>query len=979
MIDPNDVDKLLGLAEKRAANYDFLFDRLTSPDWLDALDARGVFSDPPAPVEVEGGVLFPEWAPARYLLRVASLPEAQASVLEVVLRVPRTENVRVHLQLLEILLKLPTQLAVKAMDVVVDWLSGDHAPLDVRRYADLAVKLARDDDPDTAIRLTRRILEPVAASWGSPGVAGIGYWELGRVLETLVSPLADASLQESLAMFSDVLESAIRDREAVADAPTASGYVEDNSWLWRPAIGDHEQNFDYEDILDAFVAAVRDTAVHGLGADPSLVMACIGALEARPLRVFHRIALHLLREFPDSAVRLVAERLTDRALFDDVGVWHEYYHLQQDCFGMLDSQQQAIVLDWIEAGPPSDDLPVSSAGGEGSELADEHLDAYAAQWRLRKLTPIASYLPAAWKVTYEELVRQLGEPEHPDFLSYHTSWTGPTSPTSIDELKAMAPTELVGFLRAWEPPGEWEAPTPEGLGRLLTAVVADNPEQYAATATQYVGMESTYVRGLVEGLRTAAQDKKRFDWTPVLSLAGQVVLDPWETAPASKDLRDRDPDWSWTRKAIAGLLGAGLQAYDGNVSFSDRSPVWEVLRPLTDDSDPSPEDEERRASGGFNPMTVAINTVRGTALHAVVRYGLWVKRSHDTLAEGEGAAPRQLDLDEVWEVLDEHLDVKRDPSLAVRSVYGQWFPWLHVLDAEWAMSHRRLIFPADPILWKHWDAAWNTYIVACPPFDDVFQVLRGEYERAVDSMGSKQGRAYLGDRPDERLGEHLAAFVWRGVLLLDPVDSLFATFWSKATPILREHVLEYVGRSIRDWPPNVDADVMDRLRRLWEYAFSSPGAVAVEEKPSVSSPATQHEEPLELAAFAWWFDSGKFDDEWSLAELDRVLERTSLINPAFMIARKLAVLVERHPRRSVSALARLVDSDREGWRITGWQDDALKIVEHATKSGDEDATRIASDVANRLVARGRLEFRSLAEEGRTGRSDDSASPDEAES
>jgi hypothetical protein len=49
---------------------------------------------------------------------------------------------------------------------------------------------------------------------------------------------------------------------------------------------------------------------------------------------------------------------------------------------------------------------------------------------------------------------------------------------------------------------------------------------------------------------------------------------------------------------------------------------------------------------------------------------------------------KQLDvqlkeLPEVKEVLDKHLDKDHEPSLAIRSVYGRWLPWLVLLDSSW--------------------------------------------------------------------------------------------------------------------------------------------------------------------------------------------------------------------------------------------------------------------------------------------------------
>jgi hypothetical protein len=57
-------------------------------------------------------------------------------------------------------------------------------------------------------------------------------------------------------------------------------------------------------------------------------------------------------------------------------------------------------------------------------------------------------------------------------------------------------------------------------------------------------------------------------------------------------------------------------------------------------------------------------------------------------------------LPEVRTVLDEHLDLRLEPTLTIRSVYGRHFPWLHYLDPAWAAGTVARIFPIA--------SAWHT-------------------------------------------------------------------------------------------------------------------------------------------------------------------------------------------------------------------------------------------------------------------------------
>src|SRR5262249_11114405 len=120
--------------------------------------------------------------------------------------------------------------------------------------------------------------------------------------------------------------------------------------------------------------------------------------------------------------------------------------------------------------------------------------------------------------------------------------------------------------------------------------------------------------------------------------------------------------------------------------------------------------------------------VRGEAMHAVVQYALWVRRHLDRAAGTGKSTPSHFgELPEVRVVLEEHLDPNRDPSLAVRSVYGQYFPWLVLLDPAWAQENVEKIFPSDSESWDYFWAAWIAYVSSCEPYNNILEVIKDKY------------------------------------------------------------------------------------------------------------------------------------------------------------------------------------------------------------------------------------------------------------
>jgi hypothetical protein len=102
------------------------FDRLENPEWLAPLEEKEFFDSPPPPVrdEPRGTIAFPPWPELRYLARMAKI--VPGAVSEVILRIPHTENIRIHEDLVDIALILPGELAAKIVPNAVGWIKAPY-------------------------------------------------------------------------------------------------------------------------------------------------------------------------------------------------------------------------------------------------------------------------------------------------------------------------------------------------------------------------------------------------------------------------------------------------------------------------------------------------------------------------------------------------------------------------------------------------------------------------------------------------------------------------------------------------------------------------------------------------------------------------------------------------------------------------------------------------------------------------------------
>src|SRR5205085_2404848 len=137
---------------------------------------------------------------------------------------------------------------------------------------------------------------------------------------------------------------------------------------------------------------------------------------------------------------------------------------------------------------------------------------------------IPEHIPEAQVELCRELTEKHGGLEHPEFLWWHSSWVGPTSPEPQAQLSELPVEDVIKRLVSFEAPTGPTMPSPEGLGRVFANVVEAAPERWAQSAAQLSNVPSIYVRHFFSGLDTAIRAGKRVEsWPEVLSLAEAVV------------------------------------------------------------------------------------------------------------------------------------------------------------------------------------------------------------------------------------------------------------------------------------------------------------------------------------------------------------------------------------------------------------------------------------------------------------------------
>jgi hypothetical protein len=948
---PEQVAKAIGLLIY-AEHYRYFFDRLENPEWLEPLWESGFFKHPPDPVlnEEDGTLLLPTWPEARYLARMAN--SDPKLVARIILEMDDTDNAAVHVDLVDAALNMPPEFSARLVEKVQKWAGSLYLQIP-EKFGELMMHWAKGDMTEEAISLARVLLDILPSERSSnlrPGGryalppeprARFSEYEYEHILKNYYPELVQASPLPALELLCDLLVKAIQ----LSRRRNDDKGPEDLSYNWRPAIEDHAQNLGHT-LKDALVEGVRDAAEKMLCSGSASIQQVVEILERRGWKIFQRIALHILRLFSEQAEGLVAARLADRRLFDDVGVRHEYILLLRSNFSRLAEQGQRTILSWIEEGPGKEWFKKCLLEQNGAPPSEDECARYREIWQRDRLAWIEfKNLSAYWQERYKTMVAKHGEPEHPEFPVYSEfGYVGPASPKTAEELAAMSVENIVSFLKTWRSSDNvYREPSPEGLGRVLSSVVAEDPQRFAVVAVWFQGLDPTYVRALLVGLREGLQQQMAFEWAPVLQLCRWVIDQPREIPGRKVNTLGADPDWGWTRKAIADLLSAGLERGSGEIPIEMRREAEGILRPLTDDPDPTPEDEERYGGSNMDPVTLSINTTRGEAMYAMIRYALWVRRYLEKQTDANDRLTRGFDeMPEVREVLEAHLDITHDPSLAVRAVYGQLYPWLVLLDPRWAEDRKGRIFPLVEESQAYFDAAWNAYVIYNRPYDDVFNLLCDVYMHAVKRILSLGDSARWIENPGKKLIEHLMAYYWRGKVKLQ--DPLLVSLWEEASDELRAYAIEFIGESLRQTVGTIPPEITNRLQDLWEQRLSH-----AQKAPS------EHEK--EISAFGWWFVSEKFDSNWSIANLLAVLKLVPKVKPGNIVIEHLARTVITHPLESVECLRRIAEGDRVGWNLYGSKDQIRKILQVGLDH--PEVREIAESVIHYLGSRGFHDYRVL--------------------
>lgn len=948
-IKADDIQELKTHLPNNTVTLGYFFEKLQDPRCVPMLKAKGFFKNPLDPLfHPEGGISYPYWPQSAYLIRMAKVSSAQRDVLEVCLGI-ETENVRIQTDILEVAASLPVDMSLKLLKKVKLWITRGGFWILPEKYAQLISHLAKEGKGDEAIDLARIVLaimpdpnylQRVSNDSGyilppnpSAYFDNLQYQEiLKKVMPDLVKGSREIAIDMECQLLDDAITFSMRD-------PDKSKPI-DFSFIWQPAIENHSQNLIHG-LNTIILINLRDSCETLLREDPTLLNVVTRTLEKHEWKVFDRLVLHLLRNFPTEAAKEIKEKLLDVSYYSSTTFEHEFFLLIQEQSHLLSKEEQEQILALISNGPTDVEALEERLQEEGQKDIPDIIEMYKKRWQQNHLAPFIDIFPE-YKALYEPLTQELGEPEHPEFRSYTSVGSfGPTSPKSSQEILEAEVIETIEFMRTWQPTAQRFEDSREGLSRELTKAIAEDPEKFALAAEKFKNLDPIYIRSLISGFREAIKSNRKFTWENVLALCGWVV-EQEKTIPDRKLQNPyEDPDWDWTFNTIVEFLNDTFR--DNKMPITLREAAWVLLEKLSNDPNPTPEDEAERGED-FDPAFLSFNSTRPEALHAVMQYTLWIRRAEiEQLGEEAARALGFSTIPEVQSMLEQHLDIESDPSLAVRSVYGQWLSSLIYLDKKWVIDNLSKIMPKDENLARYRKVAWDTYINFNTPKYEALDILHGEFLISLEELGKHPKlKSHHPVSPDDRLAQHLSVYYWNGKL--DFESDLIVAFYHNASDEIAARMMEGLGRGLGE-VESVEEETKNRLKDLWIKRFENA-------KQDLFS----HRK--ELREFGSWFISRKYEDSWSLTQLKEVLEITGDIDSNHQVSERLAELSSRYPEEVIDCMRLMIDGDKREWAVMYWRGEIREILTNVLTT-ENDAKEKAIDLINRLISLGHLDFKEL--------------------
>ena len=956
-----DVENMFELIERRGANYVFFFKHAAEnadTAWLTHPDKRGYFADLPNAEPIGNDrVNFPFSWPMHYLRKIA--PHAPDEVIQIVLRLPKTDNPWIYNEILEIALQLHGNHSTRLEPKILEYVGLEHH-FSAYQFANVLIHWTAENQTASALKLTKVLVKFVpdpqdmvkrkrreSESKNSADIGAMvvetylhpsprfGDMDYLKILSDGVRPLAQKEPLKVALIFINATTKMIRLRTHHDDLNKNVDYSE----YWCERLSESEG--DYEDAENSLVHSLSFACQQVYEKRPDSILELDDALRDKQWRIFKRLRQHLYAQYPSEQTKPWIRELI--LAHEDYHRWEHGYEFQRiiqsacEHFGtaLLTKDKRKHIFNCILNGPSNDGF------------TEEEFGQHQRRFHRKQLKPFAPVLFGEYKTYFQQLETEAEDEisdDHYPPLKSRGGHVVSDSPRSPEDLTNLTDEELLTYINDWDEKTELFED-----GDLIEVDVGGLASAFQTVFTEQITPDSKrlkfwianrnrikrpiFVEKMIVVMRERVAERNFDNFDEWLTFIEWVLSHPDDSEHEIYDRhtgQSRDnPKWSNSRWAVSDFIASCFKA-DVNPPSSARGQLaylldmlctqfnWRLDQHLTENE---PIDE-----GMHNP--------RCRALEALVNFGLWLRR-------GDPAA----DVPEVTAILEKRFAPEAEHPLTSPeyAILGKNYNRIFYLNEAWATAHKSDMFLQAEF--PKWMAAFNGYIRYNGPFEPTFEVLRGDFEFALQNLAKIETQHRRGDQLIYLLGKRLFTFYLWETYPLTGDQSLLEDYY-KATAKNPGHwanLFEHVGRILRDITDELDSNVKGKIIAFFDWRLAT-------------------KEPKEFCKFTFWLKAKCLDAHWRLNAYSKVLDASKAENMS--VAIQIDALCEMLPDYTAEVVAcftKLTDGFTND-TVDIYTEGAKTILKAGIESSNENVRRNAARAHENLLRTGRLDLEALADE-----------------
>ena len=970
------IEKALA-SVKKETDRQYFFSRLKNPLWIQPLAERGYFQSPPGIRYLPDGYMqLSVWPELQYLKNMSD--HAADEVIEIVLRLPKVDNPRVYDDILDIALRLHGQQSARLKPKILEYTSIEYQ-LFADRYADLLTHWTAEKQTQAALDLSEALIkfapdpqseykqaqlkekldDRTTSQKTSEDYFNEGFnmprllepaprfdqWKYVKVMEKGIRPLAEKEPFNVACILIDAAADMIRLHKHQDELDKNKD--EDSSEIWWPRLD--EQDRDYQDAKTALVQTLTFACEKVYEKSP----ASIEDLDKKVLRkqqwkVFKRLRQHLYALHPNEQTKPWIRELI--LAHEDYARWKYPYEFQQmiriacEHFGteLLTEEERTRIFNAIHIGPSKTNYRESM----GDQFTEELFIQRQRYFHRIQFKPFVSVLFGEHATYFQELEveadKQLSDNDYSVFRA-QSGYVTQSSPRSPQDLANLTDEELLIYINEWQEEhhdkNDWLveiniAALAEAFQAVFRESIIPNANRLRFWIDNRERIERpVYVRAMVDEMKKRVRAKNFDKLNEWLMFCEWVLSHPDQETEEGIRLSDESrehPHWHSSRRAVGDFVSDCLsENVDAQVA---REPLAKLLEMLCAQFDWRLDQNKPVLSTHDDQLTEAFTNTRSRALRSLVNFGFWLGR-HD----------QATDVAIVTTILEKRFapETEYPLSLPERAILGRHYQDIFSLDETWATEHKSDFFPQDK--WPAWIEAFKSFVCSNRPFKRIFNILRDDFDFALEHLGKFKNQESFGEKPIDILGRHLFTYYLSRVYPLNGEKSLLDRYYQNTDDnrIYWANLFDDVGKRLRNSGKTLDDTLHEKIIAFFDWRFEVG-------------------EATELQNFSFWLEAECLDADWRLKAYSRILDVciSKNLEPSGN-DRGLDPLVRMladHTAKVVECFTKFTDCALKHKIYIVETYNARTILKAGLESNDESVRQNAERARENLLRDGRFEF-----------------------